>query len=229
MRRMTATAHPSPITVPSPFHLNLQAPTVFPQTRLTTDYFWFLLFCFTTLVTIGCVIGCSLYADLDNIYTMDEFWEVDILILIDEGRHYIRPILMCLAWATGLATVIIAMMQYIADVLIVVSIAAVSIFLVVSMGLLWNMYVVEPDTEGLIGAVTMTLFLVFWFVFLLGIGNKMTLIYKLFEIAGVITFQNPWILICGFVVGIIGILLGEGGIQGVSYLIVILRTFSSTW
>lgn len=62
------------------------------------------------------------------------------------------------------------------------------------------MYVVEPGTEGLIGASCMTVFLVCWFIFLLGIGNKMTLIYKLFEIAGVITFQNPWILICGFVV-----------------------------
>lgn len=62
------------------------------------------------------------------------------------------------------------------------------------------MYVIEPDIEGLIGGVCMSLFLVLWFIFLLGIGNKMTLIYKLFEIAGVITFQNPWILICGFVV-----------------------------
>lgn len=63
-----------------------------------------------------------------------------------------------------------------------------------------NMYAVEPDTEGLIGAVAITCFVVIWFVFLLEIGNKMTLIYKLYEIAGVITFQNPWILICGFVV-----------------------------
>lgn len=130
---------------------------------------------------------------------MDEFWEIDILILVDEGRHYLRPILICLAWATGFSVVIIAMMQYIADVLIVLSIAAVSIFLVVSMGLLWNLYVAEPDTEGLIGAIAMTVFLFLWFVFLLEIGNKMTLIYKLYEIAGVITFQNPWILICGFV------------------------------
>lgn len=64
------------------------------------------------------------------------------------------------------------------------------------------MYAVEPDTEGLIGAVSATLFLVCWLLFLLEIGNKMTLIYKLYEIAGVITFQNPWILICGFVVRI---------------------------
>lgn len=98
---------------------------------------WFLLFCFTTIVTVGCVIGCSVWSDLDNISTMDEFWEVDILILVDEGRHYLNAILLCLAWATGLSIVIIAMMQYIADVLIVISIAAVSIFLIVSVGLLW--------------------------------------------------------------------------------------------
>lgn len=41
--------------------------------------------------------------------------------------------------------------------------------------------------------------MILWLLFLLEIGNKMTLIYKLYEIAGVITFQNPWILICGFV------------------------------
>lgn len=64
------------------------------------------------------------------------------------------------------------------------------------------MYAVEPDTESLIGAVSATVFLICWLLFLLEIGNKMTLIYKLYEIAGVITFQNPWILICGFVVRI---------------------------
>lgn len=117
--------------------INPQAPTVFPQSRLTTDYFWFLLFCFTTIVTVCCVIACSLYADLDNIYTMDEFWEIDILVVIDEGRHYFNGILICLAWATGLSTVLIAMMQYIADLLIVISIGAVSTFLFASLGLLW--------------------------------------------------------------------------------------------
>lgn len=86
---------------------------------------------------MGCVIGCSVWSDLDNIYTMDEFWEVDILILIDEGRYYINAIFLCLAWASGLSIIIIAMMQYIADVLIVISIAVVSIFLIVSVGLLW--------------------------------------------------------------------------------------------
>lgn len=93
---------------------------MFPQTRLTTDYFWFLLFSFTTIVTVSdnplhiiltplitillqvcCVIACSLKADLDNIYTMDDFWDIDILLVIDEGRHYMRVILLCLAWATG--------------------------------------------------------------------------------------------------------------------------------
>lgn len=59
------------------------------------------------------------------------------------------------------------------------------------------MYVVEPLTEPLIGASAVTIFLICWFVFLLEIGNKMNLIYKLYEIAGVITFQNPWILIWG--------------------------------
>lgn len=78
-----------------------------------------------------------MHADLDNLYTMDEFWDYDILLLIDEGRFYLRTILICLAWATGLSTLLIAMMQYIADVLIVVTIAAVSIFLIVSIGLLW--------------------------------------------------------------------------------------------
>lgn len=48
-----------------------------------------------------------------------------------------KAILLCLAWASGLSIVIIAMMQYIADVLIVSTIAAVSIFLIVSVGLLW--------------------------------------------------------------------------------------------
>lgn len=76
-------------------------------------------------------------ADLDNIYTMDDFWDLDILLMIDEGRYYIRVIMMSLAWATGLSTVLIAMMQYIADVLIVVTIGAVSIFLVTSVGLFW--------------------------------------------------------------------------------------------
>lgn len=82
-----------------------------------------------------------MYADLDNIYTMDEFWDYDILLLVDEGRYYLKVVLVCLAWAAGLSTVLIAMMQYIADVLIVVSIAAVSIFLIISMGLLWSVKV----------------------------------------------------------------------------------------
>lgn len=96
------------------------APTVFPQTRLTTDYFWFLLFCCTTIVTVGirssqsplhlvknpvsqvcCVIACSFKADLDNIYTMEDFWDIDILLVVDEGRYYMKVILLCLAWATG--------------------------------------------------------------------------------------------------------------------------------
>lgn len=88
-----------------------------------------------------------MHSDLDNIFTMDEFWEIDILILIDEGRFYAPVIFLCLAWSSGLSIVIIAMMQYVADVLIVVSIAAVSIFLIVSVGLLW--FVMGSGSRGI--------------------------------------------------------------------------------
>lgn len=125
-----------------------QAPTVFPQPRFVTDGYWFPIFVVTTVLTLLCVITCSLYADLSNLKTMDEFWENDILLLIEDGRYYLNGVIVCLFWSAGLSVVLIAMMQYIADILIVASIGAVSFFLLISMGLLWYVSRVVRNTPS---------------------------------------------------------------------------------
>lgn len=63
-----------------------------------------------------------------------------------------------------------------------------------------NLFAVESSTEMLFGAILMTLFMIGWFIFLVDIGNKLSLIFKLYEIAGLITFNNPVILMVALVV-----------------------------
>lgn len=78
-----------------------------------------------------------MYADLDDLLHLDYFWTNDILEVIPQALKYYDTMIVNFGYACGISLILVAMMQYIADVLIVVTIGAISIFMAVSVGLLW--------------------------------------------------------------------------------------------